>query len=89
MSTHSGPPPDSDLESPRRLVDVVLRARQRRVAAANTIYGVTMEERGVSKTVSMRFNHEHGEPEARPSATVADAVRDALPPVPAPVATGA
>ena len=27
MSTHSGPPPDSDLESPRRLVDVVLRAR--------------------------------------------------------------
>ena len=36
------------------------------MAAANAIYGVTMEERGVSKTVSMRFNHERGETEAAP-----------------------
>ena len=47
------------------------------MAAANAIYGVTMEERGVSKTVSMRFNHERGEAEARHPATVADSVRDA------------
>ena len=49
------------------------------MAAATAIYGVTMEERGVSKTVSMRFNHEHGEPETRAVTTVADAVRGAIP----------
>jgi hypothetical protein len=37
----------------------------------------------------MRFNHERGEAEARQPATVADAVRAALPGAPAPVATGA
>ena len=35
------------------------------MSAAQAIYGVTMEERGVSKTVSMRFNQERGEPEAQ------------------------
>ena len=38
-----------------------------------------MEERGVSKTVSMRFNHERGETEARQPATVDEAVRNTLP----------
>jgi chromosome segregation protein len=49
------------------------------VAAAHAIYGVTMEERGVSKTVSMRFNHERGEAEAQPD-NIADAVRGAKAP---------
>ena len=44
-----------------------------------------MEERGISKTVSMRFNQERGEAEAVP-ATVADAVRMAAAPVAEPVA---
>jgi chromosome segregation protein len=68
---------------------IIITHNKRTVAAANAIYGVTMEERGVSKTVSMRFNHEHGEPEARHPATVADSVRGALPLSPAPVETGA
>ena len=68
---------------------IIITHNKRTVAAANAIYGVTMEERGVSKTVSMRFNHEQGEPEARHPATVADSVRGALPLSPAPVETGA
>jgi chromosome segregation protein len=47
-----------------------------------------MEERGVSKTVSMRFNHERGEAEAQAVATVADAVRDAQPAVHAEAVVG-
>jgi len=39
-----------------------------------------MEERGVSKTVSMRFNQEQGEPEAAPP-TLAEAVRGTAAPV--------
>ncbi len=70
---------------------IIITHNKRTVAAANAIYGVTMEERGVSKTVSMRFNHERGEAEARQPATVDEAVRNALPvaPAPAPIATGA
>ena len=45
---------------------IIITHNKRTVAAAAAIYGVTMEERGVSKTVSMRFNHERGEPEAQP-----------------------
>ena len=58
---------------------IIITHNKRTVAAATAIYGVTMEERGVSKTVSMRFNHEHGEPETRAVTTVADAVRGAIP----------
>ena len=43
-----------------------------------------MEERGISKTVSMRFNQERGEAEAV-AATVADAVRLAVTPAAEPV----
>ena len=68
---------------------IIITHNKRTVAAASAIYGVTMEERGVSKTVSMRFNQEHGEPEARQPETVADAVRAAVPVLPAPAATGA
>ncbi len=55
---------------------IIITHNKRTVAAANAIYGVTMEERGVSKTVSMRFNQERGEAEAT-TETIADAVRDA------------
>jgi chromosome segregation protein len=52
---------------------IIITHNKRTVAAAGTIYGVTMEERGVSKTVSMRFNHERGEAEA-PRPNIAEAV---------------
>jgi len=55
---------------------IIITHNKRTVAAAGTIYGVTMEERGVSKTVSMRFNHERGEPEAQPR-NLAEAVSGA------------
>src|ERR1043166_9369797 len=45
---------------------IIITRSERTVSAAQAIYGVTMEERGVSKTVSMRFNHERGEAEAHP-----------------------
>ena len=53
---------------------IIITHNKRTVAAAHAIYGVTMEERGVSKTVSMKFNHEHGETE---TVNIADAVRGA------------
>jgi chromosome segregation protein len=61
---------------------IIITHNKRTVAAANTIYGVTMEERGVSKTVSMHFNHERGEPEVHPR-NIAESVVTAQPAVPA------
>jgi chromosome segregation protein len=59
---------------------IIITHSKRTVAAADAIYGVTMEQRGVSKTVSMRFNHERGEAEAHPHpVTLAEAVRGAKP----------
>ncbi len=55
---------------------IIITHNKRTVAAASAIYGVTMEERGVSKTVSMKFNHERGEAE-HASVNIADAVRGA------------
>jgi chromosome segregation protein len=52
---------------------IIITHNKRTVSAAQAIYGVTMEERGVSKTVSMRFNCERGETEAQPL-TIAEAV---------------
>jgi chromosome segregation protein len=53
---------------------IIITHNKRTVSAAQAIYGVTMEERGVSKTVSMKFNAERGEPEA-PSRNIAESVR--------------
>lgn len=57
---------------------IIITHNKRTVSAAKAIYGVTMEERGVSKTVSMRFNQERGEAEAHPQ-NIAQAVRSAVP----------
>jgi chromosome segregation protein len=69
---------------------IIITHNKRTVSAARAIYGVTMEERGVSKTVSMKFNAERGEPEMHP-VNIADSVRGAKAPtaaneqMPAPV----
>ena len=55
---------------------IIITHNKRTVSAAQAIYGVTMEERGVSKTVSMRFNQVRGEPETQPE-NIADSVRGA------------
>ena len=62
----------------RKFVDasqfIIITHNKRTVSAAEAIYGVTMQERGVSKTVSMRFNHDRGEAEEHPE-NIAEAVR--------------
>ena len=57
---------------------IIITHNKRTVSAASAIYGVTMEERGVSKTVSMRFNQERGEPEAH-APNIAESVTAAKP----------
>jgi chromosome segregation protein len=55
---------------------IIITHNKRTVSAASAIYGVTMEERGVSKTVSMKFNAERGDIEAHPT-NIAESVRGA------------
>ncbi|MBS0664556.1 MAG: chromosome segregation protein SMC [Verrucomicrobia bacterium] len=62
---------------------IIITHNKRTVSAASAIYGVTMEERGVSKTVSMRFNHERGEAEVH-APNIAESVSNAKAPAPAP-----
>lgn len=60
---------------------IIITHNKSTVAAADALYGVTMQERGVSKTVSMRFNSERGEAEVVPT-TIADSVRGVAPSAP-------
>ncbi|MDB6115500.1 MAG: smc 4, partial [Lacunisphaera sp.] len=60
---------------------IIITHNKSTIAAADAIYGVTMQERGVSKTLSMKFDQAKGEPEALP-VTIADAVRAARPSAP-------
>jgi chromosome segregation protein len=60
---------------------IIITHNKTTIATADAIYGVTMQERGVSKTLSMRFDHHRGEAEVVP-ATIADSVRNAQPPAP-------
>jgi chromosome segregation protein len=55
---------------------IIITHNKRTVSAAQAIYGVTMEERGVSKTVSMKFNANKGDIEAHPE-NIAESVRGA------------
>jgi len=55
---------------------IIITHNKRTVSAASAIYGVTMEERGVSKTVSMRFNQDRGEAEVH-EANIAESVSGA------------
>jgi chromosome segregation protein len=57
---------------------IIITHNKSTVAAADALYGVTMQERGVSKTVSMRFNKQLGEAETLPT-TIADSVRATRP----------
>ncbi len=60
---------------------IIITHNKSTIAAADAIYGVTMQERGVSKTLSMKFDQHKGEPEALP-VTIADSVRSAAPSAP-------
>ncbi len=57
---------------------IIITHNKRTVSAARAIYGVTMEERGVSKTVSMRFNQDRGEAEVH-APNIAESVSGAKP----------
>ncbi len=63
---------------------IIITHNKRTVSAASAIYGVTMEERGVSRTVSMKFNADRGEPEAHQQ-NIAEAVTGARTATAAPV----
>jgi chromosome segregation protein len=57
---------------------IIITHNKSTIATADAIYGVTMQERGVSKTLSMRFDQSKGEAEVV-QPTIADAVRAARP----------
>jgi chromosome segregation protein len=60
---------------------IIITHNKSTIAAADAIYGVTMQERGVSRTLSMKFDQSRGDAEVLP-VTIADAVRSAAPSAP-------
>ncbi|MDI1318944.1 MAG: AAA family ATPase, partial [bacterium] len=60
---------------------IIITHNKTTIATADAIYGVTMQERGVSKILSMKFDQAKGEAEVLPT-TIADAVRAAAPSAP-------
>src|SRR6267154_4821870 len=60
---------------------IIITHNKSTIAAADAIYGVTMQERGVSRTLSMKFDQHKGEAEVLP-VTIADSVRAAAPSAP-------
>ncbi len=49
---------------------LIITHNKRTIAAANSIFGVTMPEKGVSRLISMRFDHEKGKAEEVQEAVV-------------------
>jgi chromosome segregation protein len=45
---------------------IVITHSKRTISAANVLYGVTMQERGVSKIVSVKFHSNHDKTSAKP-----------------------
>jgi chromosome segregation protein len=65
---------------------IVITHNKRTIGMADVLYGVTMQEQGVSKIVSVRFNREDGAPESNTQATpLHETVRDDSPVAVAPV----
>jgi chromosome segregation protein len=60
---------------------IIITHNKSTIAAADAIYGVTMQERGVSKMLSMKFDQHKDLPEVLPT-TIADSVRAARPSAP-------
>ncbi len=59
---------------------VIITHNKRTIAMAGVLYGVTMQEQGVSKIVSVRFNKEEGAPERNTEvSSIADSVRGTRP----------
>ncbi|MBN8249035.1 MAG: hypothetical protein J0L84_16525, partial [Verrucomicrobia bacterium] len=47
---------------------IIITHNKRTISMADILYGVTMQERGVSRIVSVRFNQSEGAPENRTAA---------------------
>jgi chromosome segregation protein len=60
---------------------IIITHNKSTIAAADAIYGVTMQERGVSKMLSLKFDQHKDLPEVLPT-TIADSVRAARPSAP-------